>query len=103
VVCAKDEIYLCYIIVSRGKCDEQTCWGTCSGDYHDGSLCSEIRACVCRGVLRVWGMRIQDSRTDFGGKTAFFIVPTSTRGWCKIRVLSREFYYNMGNYLGSQD
>jgi hypothetical protein len=39
---------------------------------------------VCRGVLRVWGMRIQDSRTDFLSKTRDFGDFTSTRGWCKI-------------------
>jgi hypothetical protein len=41
-------------------------------------------ACVCRGVLRVWGMRIQDSRTDFGGFFTKMVGGTSTRGWCKI-------------------
>jgi hypothetical protein len=45
----------------------------------------EIWACVCRGVLRFWGTRIQDSRTDFRPKTQKFIDSTSTRGWCKIK------------------
>ena len=40
---------------------------------------------VCRGVLRVWGTSIQDSRTDFGSKSRKFIRLASTRGWCKIK------------------
>jgi hypothetical protein len=47
--------------------------------------------CVCRGVLRFWGMRIQDSRTDFDGKSAIFIVRASMRGWCKILRLAEEY------------
>jgi hypothetical protein len=42
---------------------------------------------VCRGVLRVWGMRIQDSRTDFGGFPAKMVDGTSMRGWCKIETV----------------
>jgi hypothetical protein len=48
------------------------------------------KTCVCRGVLRVWGMRIQDSRTDFGGFWRKVVRKTSTRGWCKIGVLVGE-------------
>ena len=29
-------------------------------------------------------MRIQDSRTDFGGFLGILVDSTSTRGWCKI-------------------
>jgi hypothetical protein len=48
----------------------------------------EISACVCRGVLRVWGMRIQDSRTDFGGFWWKMVDGTSMRGWCKMESVS---------------
>jgi hypothetical protein len=56
------------------------------------SLCQNIvehkfptakSARVCRGVLRVWGMRIQDSRTDFGAFLRKFVDSASMRGWCK--------------------
>jgi hypothetical protein len=40
---------------------------------------------VCRGVLRFWGPRIQDSRTDFGGFWRKMVGGTSMRGWCKIK------------------
>jgi hypothetical protein len=42
------------------------CWSVSTG----GKLVSisRIRCCVCRGVLRFWGSRIQDSRTDFWAK-----------------------------------
>jgi hypothetical protein len=43
-----------------------------------------IRACVCRGVLRVWGSRIQDSRTDFWAFWRKMVDSTSMRGWCKM-------------------
>jgi hypothetical protein len=39
---------------------------------------------VCRGVLRVWGSRIQDSRTDFWGFWRKMIESATKRGWCKI-------------------
>jgi hypothetical protein len=48
---------------------------------------SEIWVRVCRGVLRFWGMRIQDSRTDFWSKTGKFVDSASTRGWCKIETI----------------
>ena len=48
---------------------------------------SEIWVRVCRGVLRFWGMRIQDSRTDFGAFLENLVDSTSMRGWCKIVVL----------------
>jgi hypothetical protein len=39
---------------------------------------------VCRGVLRVWDLRIQDSRTDFGLFLQKMVGSASTRGWCKM-------------------
>jgi hypothetical protein len=55
----------------------------------------EISACVCRGVLRVWGMRIQDSRTDFGGFSRKRVGGTSTRGWCKIKVMVEAYGWSI--------
>ena len=51
----------------------------------------EIWMRVCRGVLRVWGMRIQDSRTDFQPKSRNFVGGTSMRGWCKINTPDEAF------------
>ncbi len=59
----------------------------------DGIL--EIRVRVCRGVLRFWGPRIQDSRTDFRPKTWKFIGSTTMRGWCKIENLVEGYYRHM--------
>jgi hypothetical protein len=56
----------------------------CCKDREIVSMLGDESARVCRGVLRVWGMRIQDSRTDFGGFWGFFIDSATMRGWCKI-------------------
>jgi hypothetical protein len=47
---------------------------------------------VCRGVLRFWRPRIQDSRTDFGVFLAKMVDSTSTRGWCKTESSVRGCY-----------
>jgi hypothetical protein len=49
--------------------------------------------CVCRGVLRVWGSRIQDSRTDFEAFWRNWVPPTSTRGWCKMETCSGDLVW----------
>jgi hypothetical protein len=53
----------------------------------DWVCCGENSACVCRGVLRVWGIRIQDSRTDFGGFSRKMVDFATTRGWCKMEIV----------------
>jgi hypothetical protein len=45
------------------------------------------RVRVCRGVLQVWGSRIQDSRTDFWGFWWKMVDSASMRGWCKMKDL----------------
>jgi hypothetical protein len=61
---------------------------------------------VCRGVLRVWGTRIQDSRTDFGGFWWKIVDSATTRGWCKIEIKDGDYVqdgYYVETYVETKD
>jgi hypothetical protein len=74
-------------------------------EFDDGyEFGDEKSARVCRGVLRFWDPRIQDSRTDFPDFLTKTDDSTSTRGWCKMGNLigvSLVFSFYWGTMIGA--